>query len=325
MNMLSDPFGRRFPYLRLSITDVCNFRCGYCLPNGHQKAENDFLSTAEIKRLVAGFAGLGVHKIRLTGGEPTVRSDFMAIAQAVAQTAGIRKVAVTTNGYQLPQKVSAFRQAGITALTVSIDSLQRERFKNITGQDRLPEILEGVEMALGIGFDAVKVNTVLLKGQNDDELDAMLDYVRERPISLRLIELMQTGDNKDYFTAHHQSAESLRHTLAERGWQPALRSSDAGPATEYVHGDYAGRIGLITPYAKGFCSTCNRLRVTARGDLRLCLFGVSGYNLRSLLRDDEQQAELQNQILMLMGFKVESHALHAGETGATPHLASLGG
>lgn len=325
MSELRDAFGRRFPYLRLSITDQCNFRCGYCLPNGYQKADNDFLSLPEITRLARGFAGLGVSKIRLTGGEPTLRSDFMEIAESVASIPGIRKLAVTTNGYRLPQKIADFRKAGITALTVSVDSLQRDRFTKITGHDRLLEILEGVDMALSLGFEAVKLNTVLLKGQNDDELSDMLAFVKDKPISLRFIELMQTGENKDYFTEHHQSGERIRTQLAEQGWQPVLRGSDSGPAAEYVHADYEGRIGLITPYAKGFCSTCNRLRVTARGDLRLCLFGVSGYNLRALLQHDEQETELQERILALMGFKAESHALHDGETGATPHLAALGG
>lgn len=324
--LIEDRFGRRFPYLRLSVTDVCNFRCTYCLPDGYQKTHDDvFLTVPEIGRLVAAFAEMGTWKIRLTGGEPTVRPDFIDIAKTVSSIPGIRRVAFTTNGYKLPERAQGYYDAGLRAINVSIDSLDPRKFHEITGHDRLDEVVDGVSAALEAGFDSVKVNTVLLKGLNDDELDGFLGFVENRPVSLRFIELMQTGDNLDYFRKHHIPATVIRNKLALRGWALQERGEGAGPAVEYAHPDYAGRVGLIAPYAKDFCATCNRLRVSARGALHLCLFGVGGYDLRSLLQDDAQKEELQDKIMNLMQYKRSSHFLHDGNTGTRQHLASIGG
>lgn len=324
--LIEDRFGRRFPYLRLSVTDVCNFRCTYCLPDGYQKTHDDtFITLPEIARLVTAFAEMGTWKIRLTGGEPTVRPDFIDIAKTVSSIPGIRRVAFTTNGYKLPERARGYYDAGLRAINVSIDSLDPRKFHEITGHDRLDEVVDGVSAALEAGFDSVKVNTVLLKGLNDDELDGFLDFVTDRPVSLRFIELMQTGDNLDYFRKHHIPATVIRNKLALRGWTLQERGEGAGPAVEYAHPDYAGRIGLIAPYAKDFCATCNRLRVSARGALHLCLFGAGGYDLRPLLQDDAQKEELQDKIMNLMQYKRSSHFLHDGNTGTRQHLASIGG
>lgn len=324
--LIEDRFGRRFPYLRLSVTDVCNFRCTYCLPDGYQKTHDDtFITLPEIARLVTAFAEMGTWKIRLTGGEPTVRPDFIDIAKTVSSIPGIRRVAFTTNGYKLPERARGYYDAGLRAINVSIDSLDPRKFHEITGHDRLDEVVDGVSAALEAGFDSVKVNTVLLKGLNDDELDGFLDFVTDRPVSLRFIELMQTGDNLDYFRKHHIPATVIRNKLALRGWTLQERGDGAGPAVEYAHPDYAGRIGLIAPYAKDFCATCNRLRVSARGALHLCLFGAGGYDLRPLLQDDAQKEELQDKIMNLMQYKRSSHFLHDGNTGTRQHLASIGG
>ena len=167
--VLTDSFGRRFPYLRLSVTDVCNFSCSYCLPDGYKKSGCEpFLSAEEIGRLVRAFAGMGTWKIRLTGGEPTVRSDFTEIVKIVAETPGIERLAFTTNGYRLPERAEEFYNAGLRAINISIDSLKADKFHKITGHDRLEEILEGINSVLDVGFEAVKINTVLLKGLNDN-------------------------------------------------------------------------------------------------------------------------------------------------------------
>ncbi|QQG37299.1 MAG: GTP 3',8-cyclase MoaA [Micavibrio aeruginosavorus] len=324
--LIGDRFGRRFPYLRLSVTDVCNFRCSYCLPDGYQKAHNDeFITVAETGRLVKAFAGLGTWKIRLTGGEPTVRPDFVSLAETVSSTPGIRRVAFTTNGYKLPERARSYYASGLRAINISIDSLDPRRFHEITGHNRLFEVVEGVNAALNVGFESVKINTVLLKGLNDDELDGFLAFVESRPVSLRFIELMQTGDNLSYFRKHHIPAAVIRSKLAERGWALQERAEGAGPAVEYAHPAYAGRIGLIAPYAKDFCNSCNRLRVSSRGALHLCLFGSGGYDLRPLLQADDQIEELKDKILSLMQFKRSSHFLHEGDTGVRRHLASIGG
>jgi cyclic pyranopterin phosphate synthase len=182
-----------------------------------------------------------------------------------------------------------------------------------------------VEQALSLGFDAVKLNAVLLRDRNDDELPAWRDYLRDRDITLRFIELMQTGDNRAFFERHHVRAEALENQLLDDGWQLVPRAADAGPAREYAHAGYRGRIGIIAPYSKDFCASCNRLRVTARGDLRLCLFGDFGIALRPLLQSDGDHDALVARISTQLGLKTAGHGLHQGLTGITPHLASIGG
>lgn len=323
---IEDRFGRRFPYLRLSITDVCNFRCTYCLPDGHKKTREDtFLTLPEIRRIAEAFVGMGTWKIRLTGGEPTVRKDFCEIADAVASVPGIRKVAFTTNGYKLPERASQYYAAGLRAINVSIDSLDPRKFHEITGHDRLQEVVDGVERALEVGFEAVKINAVLLKGLNDDELEGFLAFIANRPVSLRFIELMQTGDNLAYFRKHHIPATVVKNKLIERGWSLLEREEGAGPAVEFAHPDYQGRIGIIAPYSKDFCKTCNRLRISAWGDLHLCLFGEGGHSLRHMLKDDGQKQELQETVMRLMNFKKSTHFLQDGETGVRLNLATVGG
>jgi cyclic pyranopterin phosphate synthase len=326
MKGLEDQFGRRFPYVRLSVTDACNFRCQYCLPNGYQKTcDTEFLAIEEITRLAIALAGLGVEKIRLTGGEPTVRRDLATIADALSHIQGIRTIGLTTNGYNLKSKAKAFFDAGIRALNVSVDSLNQERFHTITGHDKLQTVMRGIDAARDAGFANIKINTVLLKGANDVELPEFLDWVRREQLSVRFIELMQTGDNTAYFRDHHLSAELIRQQLIALGFVEQPRTHDAGPAVMLQHPDYAGNIGLIAPYSKDFCKSCNRLRVTSRGELMLCLFGERGYDLRPLLQADDQLGALQEKLLELLHFKRESHYLGAGITGITPHLASLGG
>ncbi|OZB52769.1 GTP 3',8-cyclase MoaA [Stenotrophomonas acidaminiphila] len=326
MSQLTDGFGRSFPYLRLSLTEACNFRCSYCLPDGyHADGRPRFLAVDEIARLVRAFATLGMHKIRLTGGEPSLRRDLTRIIATVARVPGIRKVAITTNGTRLPRYLPDWHQAGLTALNVSVDSLQRERFHAITGHDRLPEVLDGIAMAQALGLQSVKLNAVLLRDRNDDELPAWMEFLRERALSVRFIELMRTGDNGDYFQRHHLRADVLVEQLQAAGWSLRPRAADAGPAREYVHPAYRGSIGIIAPYSRDFCAGCNRLRVTARGDLRLCLFGDFGVALRPLLQSDADHDALLARITTQLGLKAAGHGLHQGRTGLTPHLASIGG
>lgn len=325
MKVLKDSFGRKFPYLRLSVTEVCNFRCTYCLPNGYQKTERDFLTLPEITRLATAFAELGTHKIRLTGGEPTVRRDLIEIARAVSNIPGIRTVALTTNGYNLKENARAFRDAGINALNVSVDSLNSERFHAITGQDKLTHVLEGIEAAKAAGFTNIKINSVLLKEVTDHTLPEFLLWIQREALSVRFIELMQTGENLAFFKQHHIGAGVIIQQLLEHGFVPELRKPDSGPAQGFSHPDYAGKIGIIAPYSKDFCKSCNRLRVTSRGKLMLCLFGEGGYDLRPYLQADDQREELIDAIVSALHFKHETHDLQQGITGSTPHLATLGG
>ena len=324
---LTDGIGRRFEYLRLSLTDVCNFRCTYCLPEGYRKqaGEDAPLTVAEIRRLVTAFARLGLWKIRLTGGEPSLRRELLEIAGAVAAVPGIRRLAMTTNGYRLAERAADYAAAGIGALNVSVDSLDPARFARITGHDRLPAILAGVEAARAAGIADVKLNAVLMRGINDDELGAFTAFVRERSLTLRFIEVMRTNDNVPFFARHHLPGAQVMAALAAQGWRRLERVAGAGPAVEFAPPDGPGRIGIIAPYARDFCASCNRLRVSARGKLHLCLFGDAGIDLRPLLGADADQDALVARIVALTATKAPAHRLHQGDSGATPQLAAIGG
>lgn len=323
--MLLDNFGRRFTYLRLSITDVCNFSCTYCLPDGYQcEQPRDFLSLAEIKRLTKAFAALGTEKIRITGGEPSLRKDLPDIINLCKHTPGIKKVAITSNGFKLPQHLPQWLDAGLDAINISIDSLDPRQFKAITGHDKLNTILKGIDMGLADGRANFKVNTVLMREHSGKDIQSYLDWIKDTPITLRFIELMQTGDNKAFFDAQHVQGSRIKQNLILDGWLPVIQHKSAGPAQEFYHPDYQGKIGLIMPYSKDFCHTCNRLRVSSSGKLHLCLFGEQGLSLREQLQDDDI-TPLKTKIVALLADKKASHYLHEKLTGATKHLAMLGG
>lgn len=324
---LIDAFQRTYYYLRLSITDQCNFRCNYCLPNGYQPEANKphFLTLTEITRLAQAFADMGTEKIRLTGGEPTLRKDFLTIAEHIAQIEGIRQVALTTNGYRMAKDVKAWKKAGISSINVSLDSLDPKMFYHITGINKFDEVMRGIDLAFEVGYQKVKVNSVLMKQLNDIEFDRFLAWVKDRPIQMRFIELMQTGEMDTFFQRYHLSGNILADKLLAKGWTVQPKSLTDGPAKVFKHPDYIGEIGLIMPYEKNFCASCNRLRVSAKGKLHLCLFGEEGIELRDLLQSDEQQSLLQARIFASLQGKREHHYLHQGDSGIRQHLASIGG
>ncbi len=324
---LHDGHGRRFEYLRLSLTDVCNFRCSYCLPDGYRKPADApaSLSVDEIRRLVTAFATLGLWKVRLTGGEPSLRRELIDIAAAVSRVPGIRRLAMTTNGYRLAERAEDYSAAGINALNVSVDSLDPARFAAITGHDRLSEVLDGIAAARAAGIGAIKLNSVLMRGINDHELEGFITFVQRHDLSLRFIEVMRTNDNTAFFERHHLAGAEIASRLGAMGWQRLAREEGAGPAVVYSQPSRPGQIGIIAPYSKDFCASCNRLRVSSQGKLHLCLFGDHGIDLRLLLQADNQQDELIARIAALTATKAPGHRLHQGNSGATPHLASIGG
>lgn len=325
MGRLADGFGRRFHYLRLSVTEACNFRCTYCLPNGYEKtAPHDFLSADEVGVLVSAFAGLGVAKVRLTGGEPSVRKDLTRLIGAVADTPGVGKVALTTNGWNLARKAGEWRGAGLTHLNISVDSLDEETFSAVTGHRRAADVFRGIDLALESGFASVKLNAVLLRETTGNGFDAFADFLRERPVAVRFIELMRTADNAAFFADQHVPGRALRDWLSARGWTPRSRGFDDGPAVEFEHPGHAGRFGLIAPYAPGFCDSCNRLRVTARGKLRLCLFGDGGVDLRPLMRAGDVEG-LRDRISGALTAKTAGHRLAFADPGDARNLAQMGG
>ncbi|MFL2901742.1 MAG: GTP 3',8-cyclase MoaA [Candidatus Pelagibacter sp.] len=330
MHILKDSFGRTFPYIRLSITDVCNFKCGYCLPNGYQIDKSDnrkFLHLDEIRRLALALSELGVSKIRLTGGEPTVRKDFFDIVKTIKENSGIKKTVITTNGYQLDKIAHKIKESGLDGINISIDSLNKETFKRVTSHDRLEEILRGIKILQDLNFKNIKINAVLLKGINDseDDFNQWSNFIEKNKIDFRYIELMQTGDNLDYFKKYHVPSTKFTNYLNKHNWIIQTFGRDAGPAKNYLNPKFKGKFGVIAPYSKDFCKSCNRLRITAKGDLRLCLFGNTGINIRHLMQKDEQLEELKDLILKQLNFKKESHHLEIGETGLTKNLSTTGG
>ena len=325
MAHLQDAFGRTLEYLRLSVTDRCNFRCAYCLPNGCARGAGEApLSQDEIDRLVRALAGLGFWKVRLTGGEPTLRQDLVEVVGRIAAIPGVRRVGVTTNGHRLASIAAPLRDAGLASVNVSLDSLDPARFEAVTGAPRLASVVEGIEAAVAAGIPSVKVNAVLLRGL-EGELDRFLAWTRRLPLAVRFIELMQTADNDAYFRRQHVPVEELRRALEARGWTAVARSPGDGPAATFVHPEHAGRVGVISPYAAGFCGGCNRLRVSSTGHLRLCLFGDREIPLRHLLRSDAQRGDLARLVEASARSKPASHALSDGRCGSTRNLAVIGG
>lgn len=323
---LVDPHGRKFPYLRLSITDVCNFSCDYCLPDGYQCADKkEFLSLNEIKNLATAFSELGTHKVRLTGGEPTLRKDFIDCIKLLKQTDGIEQIALTTNGYKLKENIEKWVDAGLTHLNVSVDTLDANLFNSLTGHNRLKEILSGIDLALTLPLKKIKLNAVLLKDINSHQFSQYTDLLKNKSLSIRFIELMQTGDNLDYFNQYHVSSQSLKNYLFANGWTEKLKERFSGPAIEYVHQDYQGSFGIIAPYSKDFCDTCNRLRISSTGKFHLCLFGEQGFSVRELLQSVEQKEVLKQNLRKLLLNKRKQHFLHQNDTGDTPNLSAIGG
>lgn len=320
--MLQDAFARQFRYLRLSLTERCNFRCGYCLPAGPDcRSEQQELQLTEIAALLRGFAQAGTRKVRLTGGEPSLRKDLTEIIELAHHTHGIDQVAMTTNGYRLRQDGRRWREAGLQQLNISVDSLEPSQFAAMTGHDKLPEILDGIDQLLADGGLRLKLNAVL---HRQPSVRDFFEYVRHRPVTVRFIELMQTGQNSAYFQQHHLSATALQNRLFAEGWHLLARGNTDGPALEYSHPDYVGRIGVIAPYSPHFCQQCNRLRVSSTGQLHLCLFTEQPHDIRPWLQDSSVEPLVQR-LQQLLPLKQQGHQLHQGLTGQTRHFAMIGG
>ncbi len=324
--MLVDHFSRHFRYLRLSLTEKCNFKCAYCLPNGYKGPSiGTALELREIVNLGTAFKDLGIEKIRLTGGEPTLRPDLLSVIRALKDLVGIKQVALTTNGFRLEQDLERLRDAGLDSLNISLDSLQDEKFQSICGADKCSSIRRSLERALNLGFRHVKLNCVLLKGINDDEFDDFLAFVKTRPVSIRFIELMRTGMNKDYFERHHLPVREFEERLQSWGWVRKASDLVGGPAKEFEHRDSLGRVGFISPYNRDFCSSCNRLRVSSVGGLRLCLFGRGDVSLRPLLQRSEDLEHLKDEITSALKIKPQGHRLNEGQFGDMQSLSAIGG
>lgn len=306
---LIDSFGRRVEYVRLSVTDKCNMRCFYCIPQGFTGFEEpeNWLTFDEIERLMAAFASLGVRRVRLTGGEPLVRRNLPELAARLSAIDGIGDLSLSTNAALLRQHAAALKDAGVSRINVSLDSLDPERFREITRGD-LDPVLSGLREARRVGLSPVKINMVAMKGINDGEFEAMVDFCLENGFTLRLIETMPVGDTgRDATTDRYIDLQEVRARLAKRYELIPDVMPGGGPARYVRVGGTELRIGFITPISQHFCETCNRVRLAVDGTLYLCLGQEDKVEFRPMLRDGASQEELREAIVRALALKPERH------------------
>lgn len=324
--VLEDRFGRRISYLRISVTDRCDLRCSYCMPK-HFKGyaePAEWLSFTEIQRVVAAFAALGVSRIRLTGGEPLLRRNLVELAAGIHTIPGIRDLSLSTNATQLAKHARALRQAGVTRVNVSLDSLDRACMQSITGRDSLSSVLDGLQQARLAGFQPIKLNMVVQKGINDHEVLAMTEFCIQQGFILRLIEAMpmgSTGQNTAYMPL-----EPLRQQIVERfGLQPAAAEIGGGPARYWSSADGQATVGFIHPISQHFCATCNRVRLTVDGTLYLCLGQEHSLALRPLLRQGISDEGLQQVLREAIELKPEKHEFTTKPSQIIRFMSQTGG
>lgn len=316
---LLDAQGRRMSYLRLSVTDRCNFRCQYCSP-ASWGGRKDLLTAPELERIVSVFAQLGIRRVRLTGGEPLIRPDIVDVAGRIARLPGVERVAITTNASHLEALARPLREAGVTELNLSLDTLVPETFRAISRQGDLGAILRGIEAAVGAGFRSLKLNAVVMRGVNDGEVAALIAFAHARGILPRFIELMPFGKGEGVPTAELVSrlaAEGL--ALSE---EAELPQELQGPA-RYLRTASGERVGFISPMTQNFCGGCNRVRVASNGDLRSCLGGRSQAPLHALIRGGATDAALALAVRAALGEKPDGH--HFNEPGASEQLLTMMG
>jgi cyclic pyranopterin phosphate synthase len=324
--MLTDAFGRKVDYLRLSITDRCNLRCIYCMPPEGipLKPVSEILAYDELLRIARVAVSLGVRKLRVTGGEPLVRGGVVEFVRDLARIPGVDDLAMTTNGIGLAELAAPLKEAGLRRVNVSLDTIRRDRFAEITRRDRLPEVLAGIEGAIRAGLSPVKINVVLLHGLLPGEVDDFLAMARDTPVTVRFIERMPIGCSS---SEGYVSADGVRARILSL---PGAREAAGGrpaAALDYDIPGFAGRVGLISPVSRKFCADCNRLRVTAVGRLRNCLFGRETLDLRGLLRGGGDDAAIAAMIRQAVAAKPEGHDLCGSGTvpsGAEP-MSRVGG
>ena len=341
---LIDSHGRRLGDLRVSVTDRCNFRCLYCLPET-EAAQNFYrgrwanlpksepihrqwspratlLTFEEIERVVRIAVGLGVDKIRLTGGEPLLRQELEKLVARLASLPGIRDLALTTNGFLFLTKGQALRDAGLGRVSFSLDSLDPQNFKKITGRDALQDVLHSIEFAQKLGFSPVKVNAVVIRGINDHEIEALAEFGRSRGLSFRFIEFMPLDSARAWQAELVVPGREILRRLQERfALVPVGARSSSETAKRWGWKDWVGEIGIIAPVSEPFCGHCNRIRLTADGKIRTCLFSATEHDLRSRLRQGDTDEAIVNYLYEVVGQKEERH--HIGEPDFVPASRSM--
>ena len=308
MEQLIDPFGRPIEYVRLSVTDRCDLRCSYCLPKGFRDFEEpeDWLSFDEIERVIGAFGRLGVTRVRITGGEPLIRRNIAELAARLAALPRIEDLSLSTNATRLNKQATALRQAGISRINVSLDSLRADRFKQIT-QGKLDKVLSGLQAARAAGFSPIKINMVVMAGVNDDEVEDMVEFCIDNDFTLRFIETMPMGDTGRCATQRYVDLQDIRRRLQRRFELIPGVMPGGGPARYVQVAGSKLRIGFITPISQHFCETCNRVRLAVDGTIYLCLGQNDRFELRPLLRAGADDQALEQAILSAIARKPERH------------------
>ncbi len=329
---MKDTFGRTITYLRVSVTDRCDFRCTYCMAEDMTfLPRQEILSFEEMERICEAFINRGVTKIRLTGGEPLVRRgiiDFIEQLSKNLQTSRLKELTLTTNGSQLPKYADRLAELGMKRINVSLDTLDPERFTEITRFGKLEQVLEGLEAAKQAGLK-VKINTVALKGQTDHELDELLNFVADHGFDLTFIETMPLGEIGGSRVDHYLPLTEVRSRIAERWTITDTDYATGGPARFVDVKETGNRIGFITPLSHGFCESCNRMRLTCKGTLYMCLGQDGNVDLREVVRSSESNEPLQHAIDTALNLKPKGHEFVIDETQDGPalnrHMSVTGG
>lgn len=323
---LIDAFGRHIDYVRLSVTDRCNLRCFYCLPERHRcVSHKQHLNDDELVRLLAIFTGLGIGKVRLTGGEPLVRRDLTVLAARLARLPGLSDLSLSTNGMLLSKLAPALRRAGVARLNVSLDTLRPERFATITRGGRLEEVLAGLRSAQAAGFRPIRINMLALKDFNEDEFEDMVRFCVEHDFTLRLIEPMPVGDPGRAGTGHYLDLQAVKQRLSATYRLTPSTLAGGGPARYYRINGTSAHIGFITALSRHFCQSCNRVRLSAEGTLYLCLGQNDKTELGSLLRRGANDEELGRAILEAMARKPERHVFRERPGQVIRFMSMTGG
>ncbi len=317
MTQLIDNFNRKVTYLRMSVTDRCDFRCVYCMTEKMRFLPRDqVLTLEELEFLGRAFVELGVSKIRITGGEPLVRNNILTLLQNLGKLSGLTELVITTNGSQLTKMAQQLRAAGVKRINISLDSLKAERFEAMTRVAKLDQVLAGIDAAINTGFERIKLNTVILKNRNDDEINDLVEFVIDKAIDISFIEEMPLGvisehERSDTFYSNQQILKTLEksYTLI-----PNIENTD-GPSRYYNITNTKTRIGFISPHSHNFCDTCNRVRLTTEGRLLLCLGQEHSIDLKHIIRTHPGNMTLVKQaIINSMDIKPKGHDFNINES-----------
>ena len=330
--MLTDSYNRPIRDLRVSLTDRCNFRCFYCLPHGEPPIapKEQMLSYEEIDYVCEIFVSLGIEKLRLTGGEPMLRRDIETIIRKLTRlkSSGLRDLALTTNGYYLPDRAQSLKDAGLDRVTISLDSLKRDVFKRMTGVDVLDKVLAGIDAAKKAGLDPIKINAVIVRGHNEDEVADFAAFAREYDVKMRFIEFMPLDSGHEWSREDVVSGKEIRERISERFplvRVDVARGSDTSSRYRFADGA-AGEIGIIAPVTEPFCGACSRIRLTADGQIRTCLFSTVEHSLRDVVRSGASRDEIIDYIHSVIMKKEPRHFINdPGFVAPSRTMSFIGG